>query len=69
MSDNLGCKRRKAFRGVLNRIRAMAMKDVLALLDAEIATLKEARQLLQANSTRSATPRNGGRPRKAETLF
>jgi hypothetical protein len=44
----------------------MAIKDVLALLDAEIATLKEARQLLKADSTGSAVPRKAGRPRKAE---
>jgi hypothetical protein len=44
--DNLACKRWKAFRGVLDIIRAMAIKAVLTLLDAEIATLKEARQLL-----------------------
>jgi hypothetical protein len=44
----------------------MAIKDVLALLDAEIATLKEARQLLKAESTGSAAPRKAGRPRKAE---
>ena len=50
----------------LNIIRAMAIKDVLALLDAEIATLKEARQLLKADSTGSAAPRKAGRPRKAE---
>jgi hypothetical protein len=44
----------------------MAIKDVLALLDAEIATLKEARQLLKADSAWSAAPRKAGRPRKAE---
>jgi hypothetical protein len=47
----------------------MAIKDVLALLDAEIATLKEARQLLKADSTGSAAPRKAGRPRKAENAL
>jgi hypothetical protein len=46
----------------------VAIKDVLALLDAEIATLKEARQLLN-DSTGSAVPRKAGRPRKAETAL
>jgi hypothetical protein len=54
---------------VLDIIRAMAIKDVLALLDAEIATLKEARQLLKADSTGSAAPRKAGRPRKAENAL
>jgi len=49
-------------------IRAMAIKDVLALLDAEIAALKEARQLLMADSTGSA-PRKAGRPRKIENAL
>jgi hypothetical protein len=35
----------------------MAIKDILALLDAEIATLKEARRLLSADSTESPVPR------------
>jgi len=61
-----GCKRWKALGGVLHIIRTMAIKDVLALLDAEIATLKEARQLLKADSAWSAAPRKAGRPRKAE---
>ena len=47
----------------------MAIKDVLALLDSEIATLKEARQLLKADSTGSAAPRKAGRPRKAENAL
>jgi hypothetical protein len=47
----------------------MAIKDVLALLDAEIATLKEARQLLNADSTGSAVPRKAGRPRKAQNAL
>jgi hypothetical protein len=47
----------------------MAIKDVLALLDAEIATLKEARQLLKADPTASAAPRKAGRPRKAESAL
>jgi len=53
----------------LDIIRAMAIKDVLALLDAEIATLKEARQLLKDDSTGSAAPRKAGRPRKAENAL
>jgi hypothetical protein len=53
-------------RHALDIIRAMAIKDVLTLLDAEIATLKEARQLLKADSTGSAAPRKAGRPRNAE---
>ena len=47
-------------------ISAMAIKDILALLDSEIASLKEARQLLKADSTASSAPRKAGRPRKAE---
>ena len=47
----------------------MAIKDVLALLDAEIATLREARQLLKADSTGNAVPRKAGRPRKAENAL
>jgi hypothetical protein len=47
----------------------MAIKDVLALLDSEIATLKEARQRLKDDSTGSAAPRNAGRPRKAENAL
>jgi hypothetical protein len=54
---------------VLDIIPAMAIKDVLALLDAEIANLKEARQLLKADSTGSAAPRKAGRPRKAENTL
>jgi hypothetical protein len=53
----------------LDIIQAMAIKDVLALLDAEIATLEEARQLLKADSTESAGPRKAGRPRKAYTAL
>jgi len=47
----------------------MAIKDVIALLDAEIAALKEARQLLKADSTGSAAPRKAGRPRKADNAL
>jgi hypothetical protein len=47
----------------------MAIKDILALLDAEIATLKEARRLLSADSTESPVPRKAGRPRKAENAL
>ena len=53
----------------LDIIRAMAIKDVLALLDSQIAILKEARQLLKADSTGSAAPRKAGRPRKAENAM
>jgi hypothetical protein len=47
----------------------MAIKDVLALLNSEIETLKEVRQLLKADSTGSAAPRKPGRPRKAENAL
>ena len=47
----------------------MAIKDVIALLDTEIAALKEARQLLKGDSTGSAAPRKVGRPRKAENAL
>jgi hypothetical protein len=47
----------------------MAIKDVIALLDAEIAALKEARQLLKADSTGSAAPRKAGRPRMADNAL
>jgi len=47
----------------------MAIKDVIALLDAEIAALKEARQLLKADSTGSVAPRKVGRPRKADNAL
>jgi hypothetical protein len=50
---------------VLDTIPPMAIKDVLALLDSEIAILKEARQLLVTDSTGSARPRKAGRPRNA----
>jgi hypothetical protein len=45
------------------------MKEILALLDSEIASLKEARQLLKADATESAVPRKAGRPRKAESAL
>jgi len=54
---------------VLDTIWAMAIKDVLALLDSEIASLKAARQLLKADSTGSTAPRKAGRPRKAENVL
>ncbi len=54
---------------MLDIIPPMAIKDVLALLDSEIATLKEARQLLVADSTGSARPRKAGRPRKTENAL
>jgi hypothetical protein len=47
----------------------MAIKDVIALLDTEIAALKEARQLLKGDSTGSAAPRKVGWPRKAENAL
>src|SRR6202034_3527580 len=69
INDKLGCKRWKALDSVLAIIRAMAIKDVLALLDSEIATLKEVRRLLKADSTRSDGPRKAGRPRKADSAL
>jgi hypothetical protein len=45
----------------------MAIKDILAIIDSDIATLKEARQLLTADSTESTAPRKAGRPPKAES--
>ena len=45
----------------------MALKEILSLIDAEIATLKEARALLAAGSAVTGVPRKAGRP--AETLF
>jgi hypothetical protein len=47
----------------------MAIKDVLALLDAEIAALEEVRQLLKADYTGGVAPRKAGRPRKAESAL
>jgi hypothetical protein len=47
----------------------MAIKDVLALIDSEIAILKEARHLLKADSAGNAAPRKAGRPRKAENAL
>lgn len=47
----------------------MAIKDIVALLDSQIAVLKEARELLKADSTGSAVPRKAGRPRKAENAL
>ena len=44
----------------------MAIKEIVALLDSQIAVLKEARELLKADSTGSVVPRKAGRPRKAE---
>lgn len=61
-----GGKQGKALCGVLDIIRAMAIKDVPALLDSELATVEEARQLLKADSTASAARRKAGRPRKAK---
>ena len=47
----------------------MPIKDILAFLDSKIASLKEARQLLKADSTGSAVPRKAGWPRKAESAL
>jgi hypothetical protein len=47
----------------------MAIKDLLALLDPEIATLKEARKLLSGDSTGNAVGRKAGRHRKAESAL
>ena len=47
----------------------MAIKYIVALLDSKIAVLKEARELLKADSTGSAAPRKAGRPRKAENAL
>jgi hypothetical protein len=47
----------------------MAIKDIVALLDSQIAVLKEARELLKADSTGSVVPRKAGRPRKAENVL
>jgi hypothetical protein len=44
----------------------MALKDVLSLIDAEIATLKEARALLAAGSTVTVAKRKPGRPPKVQ---
>ena len=44
----------------------MALKDVLSLIDAEIATLKEARALLAAGSAVTEAKRKPGRPRKVQ---
>ena len=42
----------------------MALKELLSLIDAEIATLKEARALLATGSAVTAAPRKAGRPPK-----
>jgi hypothetical protein len=44
----------------------MALKEVIALIDAEIAALKEARALLAAESTVTVAKRKPGRPRKVQ---
>ena len=47
----------------------MAIKEIVALLDSQIAVLKEARELLKADSTGSVVPRKSGRPCKAENAL
>jgi hypothetical protein len=44
----------------------MALKEVIALIDAEIATLKQARALLAASSAVTVAKRKPGRPRKVQ---
>jgi hypothetical protein len=44
----------------------MALKELLSLIDAEIATLKEARALLAAGSAVTVAKRTPGRPPKAQ---
>ena len=42
----------------------MALTDILSTIDAEIATLKQARALLAAGSAVTVAKRKAGRPRK-----
>jgi hypothetical protein len=44
----------------------MALKEILSLIDAEIATLKEARALLAASSAVTVAKRKPGRPPKVQ---
>jgi hypothetical protein len=44
----------------------MALKEIVSLIDAEIATLKEARALLAAGSAVTVVPRKAGRPPKVQ---
>lgn len=44
----------------------MALKNILPLIDAEIAKLKEARALLAAGSAVTVAKRKPGRPRKVQ---
>ena len=44
----------------------MALKEVIALIDAEIAALKEARALLAAGSAVTVAKRKAGRPPKVQ---
>jgi hypothetical protein len=44
----------------------MALKDILSLIDAEIATLKEARVLLAAGSAVTVAKRKPGRPPRVQ---
>ncbi|MFZ1083673.1 MAG: hypothetical protein WAN35_01765 [Terracidiphilus sp.] len=44
----------------------MALKDIVSLIDAEIATLKEARALLAAGSAVTVAKRKPGRPPKVQ---
>jgi hypothetical protein len=47
----------------------MALKEVIVLIDAEIAALKQARALLAAGSTVTIAKRKPGRPRKVQPDF
>jgi hypothetical protein len=44
----------------------MALKDIVSLIDAEIATLKEARALLATGSAVTVAKRKPGRPPKVQ---
>jgi hypothetical protein len=44
----------------------MALKEVIALIDAEIATLRKARALLAAGSAVTVAKRKAGRPPKVQ---
>jgi hypothetical protein len=45
----------------------MALKDIVSLIDTEIAALKQARALLAAGSAVTAAKRKPGRPPKVQT--
>jgi hypothetical protein len=44
----------------------MALKDIVSLIDAEIAALTKVRTLLAAGSTAIVAPRKAGRPPKVQ---